>query len=311
MLKTPYLNQRTMEKEHNQPGQAGIRKRQLIADRLQSILDELGWKKKDLAEKLGKNPSEVTKWLSGSHNFTMDTLAEIEQATGKSLIQVGERAVEYPESLQAGVQQAEEESARYVPSQKPGVTTVLKYPLRNLHPAAIRDLQEKYPDAEFRIELDRTRSEEGMTEERFWQLIGLLDWSKQGDDEAVIEPLVKALVDSPVRHIYEFDDVLSHKLFLLDGLAFAREIGESAWQPGRYFSVDGFLYARCCAVANGFEYFQKLLKDPSLMPKDLDFGALLRVSGEAYERKTGRPYTYVPACQIETYSNEEAWENAK
>lgn len=140
-------------------------------------------------------------------------------------------------------------------------------------------------------------------------MISLLDWSKQGDDDAVIEPLVKALADSPVRHIYEFDDILSSKLFFLDGPAFAREIGESAWQPGRYFSVDVFLYVRCCAVANGFEYFRKLLEDPSLMPKDLDFGALLRVAGEAYSRKTGRPYTYVPAYQIETYSNEEAWED--
>lgn len=300
-----------MKKEQIQPGQAGTRKRQLIADRLQGILDELGWKKKDLAEKLGKNPSEVTKWLGGSHNFTMDTLAEIEQATGKIVVQVEERDVEYPESLQMGVQQAEEESPGYVPSQKPEVTTVLKYPLRNLHPAAIRDLQEKYPNAEFRIELDRARLQEGMTEERFWQLIGLLDWSEQGDDEAVIEPLVKALIGSPVRHIYEFDDILSRKLFLLDGVAFAREIGESAWQPDRYFSVDVFLYARCCAVANGFEYFQKLLEDPSLMPKDLDFGALLRVAGEAYKRKTGREYTYVPAYQIETYSNEEAWDRVK
>jgi transcriptional regulator with XRE-family HTH domain len=296
-----------MKKEPDQPGQAGARKRQLIAGRLQGILDELGWKKKDLAEKLGKNPSEVTKWLSGSHNFTMDTLAEIEQATGKSLIQVGERTAEYPEHLQAGVRYAEEESGKYIPLQKPGVTTVLKYPLRNLHPAAIRDLQEKYPDAEFRIELDRIRSNEGMTEERFWQLIGLLDWSKQGDDAAVIEPLVKALTDSPVRHIYEFDDILSHKLFILDGLAFAREIGESAWQPDRYFSVDVFLYARCCAVANGFEHFQKLLEDPSLIPKDLDFGALLRVAGEAYLRKTSRQYVYVPAYSVETYSNEEGW----
>ena len=72
---------------------AQTRKRMLIAARLEEILNELGWKKKDLAEKLGKNPSEVTKWMSGTHNFTTDTLSEIEQITGKSLIQVWEKTV--------------------------------------------------------------------------------------------------------------------------------------------------------------------------------------------------------------------------
>lgn len=26
--------------------------------------------KKQFADKMGKNPSEITKWLSGTHNFT-------------------------------------------------------------------------------------------------------------------------------------------------------------------------------------------------------------------------------------------------
>ena len=283
------------------------RKRMLIAVRLEDILNELSWKKKDLAEKLGKNPSEVTKWLSGTHNFTTDTLSEIEQATGKSLIQIWEKASEYPENLIVGNQEVKEERQEYVSLKKPSVTTVIKYPLRNLHPDAVRDLQEKYPDAEVRIELDSSRSHEGLTEGRFWQLIDLLDWSKGVDNDAVIEPVKNALAALPVRHIYEFDDILSQKLFLLDGLAFARQIGESSWQPGKYFSVDVFLYARCCAVANGFEFYQKLLKDPALMPKDMDFGALLRIAEEAYVCKTGRPYVYVPAYPVETYSNEEGW----
>lgn len=287
---------------------AQTRKRMLIAARLEDILNELGWKKKDLAEKLGKNPSEVTKWMSGTHNFTTDTLSEIEQVTGKSLIQVWEKTPTYPETPAMGNLEVKEQSPEYIPLKKPSVvSTIIKYPLRNLHPEAIRDLQEKYPDAEVRIELDSARSHEGLSEERFWQLIDLLDWSKAGDNDAVIEPVVQALAVSPVRHIYEFDDILSQKLYLLDGLAFARDIGESAWQPGKYFSVDVFLYARCCAVANGFEYYQKLLKDPALMPKDLDFGALLRIAEEAYVRKTGRPYVYVPAYPVETYGNEEGW----
>lgn len=32
---------------------------------------------KNLADRLGKQPSEITKWLGGTHSFTTDTLMEI------------------------------------------------------------------------------------------------------------------------------------------------------------------------------------------------------------------------------------------
>lgn len=276
-------------------------KRALLAARLRDILAELGWKKKDLAEKLGKNPSEVTKWLSGKHNFTTDTLAEIELATGKPLINV----------METPLGRVEEPVPDYQVIAKPTVTTVIKYPLRNLHPDALRDLQEKYPDAEVRIELNSERRQGALSENRFWELISLLDWSREGDNDAVIEPVIKALESLSLRHIYEFEDILTQKLFLLDGVDFARQTGENAWRTDRYFSVDAFLYARCCAVANGREFFHNVLQDPTLMPKDLDFGPLLRIAEEAFVRKTGRPYTYVPAFPVETYSNEAGWRDVQ
>jgi transcriptional regulator with XRE-family HTH domain len=48
-----------------------------IAARLEDILMEKGWTNSFFAEKVQKNPSEITKWLSGTHNFTTDTLSEI------------------------------------------------------------------------------------------------------------------------------------------------------------------------------------------------------------------------------------------
>ena len=33
-----------------------------------------GLTQKELAEKLGKRPSEISEWLTGNHNFTDDTL---------------------------------------------------------------------------------------------------------------------------------------------------------------------------------------------------------------------------------------------
>ena len=138
---------------------ARTRKRMLIAARLEDILLELGWKKKDLAASLGKNPSEVTKWLSGTHNFTTDTLAEIESATGKSLIPVLGQ-VPPPMGQAREIQGVQEGDIAY--QTKPKISKVIKYPLRNIHPDLLKDLQEKYPEAEVWIELgsDREGGEE-------------------------------------------------------------------------------------------------------------------------------------------------------
>jgi len=48
-----------------------------LAARLDDLITLKGWGKSEFAEKVNKNPSEITKWLSGTQNFTIDTLAEI------------------------------------------------------------------------------------------------------------------------------------------------------------------------------------------------------------------------------------------
>lgn len=59
-----------------------------IAKRIDSMMTERGLSKKQLAEALGKRPSEITKWLSGQHNFTISTIAMISTFFGKSIITV-------------------------------------------------------------------------------------------------------------------------------------------------------------------------------------------------------------------------------
>ncbi len=57
-----------------------IKKKMLIAAKIQTAMKARNWKGKDLLEALGKkNPSVVTKWLSGLHNFTIETLIDIER----------------------------------------------------------------------------------------------------------------------------------------------------------------------------------------------------------------------------------------
>ena len=189
------------------------------------------------------------------------------------------------------------------------MTSKIKLPLRALNEEVIRELQEKYPEAEISVELNQDKNKAPLSEARFWAIIALLDWTKvEKDDEAVVEPAVMELAAGSVRHILEFADLLSEKLYTLDGLAFAKNIGEDAWTASQYFSVDNFLYARSCVVANGRELYEKVLQDPSQMPKDLTFEALLYLPSQAYKRKTGKPYDYTPAFSIETYSNAKAWD---
>jgi predicted DNA-binding WGR domain protein len=146
-----------------------------------------------------------------------------------------------------------------------------------------------------------------MSEDVFWRIIGLFNWKKLGDDEAVTEPAVKALAQMSVDDIRQFENILAAKLHALDTEAHGREIGEGAYEPGKYFSVDWFLYARCAVVANGRELHESVLADPKQMPKDVEFEALLSVAPTAYERKTGEEFDHTSIVSYETFSNEAGW----
>ena len=61
-----------------------------IARRIEHLMVEAHLNKKQFAEALGRRPSEVTKWLSGEHNFTVATLAMIGTYFHKPIIEVGE-----------------------------------------------------------------------------------------------------------------------------------------------------------------------------------------------------------------------------
>lgn len=59
-----------------------------IADRIDYLLKKNGLTQRNLANRLGKKESEISKWLTGRHNFTTNTLAHIALALGEEVITV-------------------------------------------------------------------------------------------------------------------------------------------------------------------------------------------------------------------------------
>ena len=63
--------------------------------RINQLIKDQGLNQKLLAEKLDKNPSEINKWLSGDHNFTLRSIAKLEAELGETLLEVPERKLVY------------------------------------------------------------------------------------------------------------------------------------------------------------------------------------------------------------------------
>ena len=59
-----------------------------IAERIDRVMKRKGISKSQLAKMTGRRPCEVTKWLSGGHNFTCRTIVLISQALGTNIIKV-------------------------------------------------------------------------------------------------------------------------------------------------------------------------------------------------------------------------------
>ena len=59
-----------------------------IAERISEILKSKGLTQKDFARLLGKRESEISKWLTGRHNFTTQPVARIETALGSKVLTI-------------------------------------------------------------------------------------------------------------------------------------------------------------------------------------------------------------------------------
>ena len=59
-----------------------------IAERISEVLKSKNLTQKDFAKQIHKQESEISKWMTGRHNFTVQTIAKIETALGCKLISI-------------------------------------------------------------------------------------------------------------------------------------------------------------------------------------------------------------------------------
>lgn len=65
-----------------------VKKNLAIAYKIKSILDKKELKPVDLARLMSKQKSEISKWLSGQHTFSMRTIADIENVLDEDIVHI-------------------------------------------------------------------------------------------------------------------------------------------------------------------------------------------------------------------------------
>jgi transcriptional regulator with XRE-family HTH domain len=69
--------------------QAKTDAKMLLAVKIADAMKAKNWNKKQLMKEMGKtNPSEITRWLSGTQNFTVETLVDLERVLDIKLLQL-------------------------------------------------------------------------------------------------------------------------------------------------------------------------------------------------------------------------------
>lgn len=59
-----------------------------IADKIYAALRRKGLSQKEFARLVGTSEAAVSKWIGGGHNFTLATLAKIEEALGEEVMKI-------------------------------------------------------------------------------------------------------------------------------------------------------------------------------------------------------------------------------
>lgn len=145
-----------------------------------------------------------------------------------------------------------------------------------------------------------------MKKNQFWKVIKMLDWSKEGNDDEVLAPVVQYLSEQTDEEIFEFENIMSKLLYDID----SKKIAMQLYGTSEQFSADEFLYQRCVAVVNGQGYYSSILYGGIKLNKDLEFEAVLYVPIKAWAKKHKQDtsnYPHIPETSYESCSNKALW----
>jgi len=186
--------------------------------------------------------------------------------------------------------------------------TIHRVKLKDLNKEYIERLQQEGGDKEQEITIWVNQKSTALSEKQFWEIIDLMNWRAK-KPTSILAPAQAKLAQLSVKKIESFHDHLSEKLYALDGQKYAEQIGTHAYKGEDHpFSADGFLYARCMAIAKGKKVYESIIVDPTNMVKDDTFEALLSLPFLAYQEQTGNPFEHIPAYLIETFANPDGWD---
>lgn len=59
-----------------------------VVNKIHELLEKQGKTQRDLANLMGKKESEISKWMQGTHNFTLKSITKIESILGERLFEV-------------------------------------------------------------------------------------------------------------------------------------------------------------------------------------------------------------------------------
>ena len=73
-----------------------------IVDRVHEILCNKGMSQRDFARLMGKTEAEVSRWMRGTHNFTLRTISKMEAVLGEEIVSVKKKPEARLYSLSSG-----------------------------------------------------------------------------------------------------------------------------------------------------------------------------------------------------------------
>lgn len=114
-----------------------------IVDRMDEIMTKKKISQRQLAEMLGKKESEISKWMRGTHNFTIKTIAKLEAVLGESIFEVAARE---PGIFVMNIQNGAKQQFMAVRGERMASSTETKYydVLTSGSPFQVNELTEQY-----------------------------------------------------------------------------------------------------------------------------------------------------------------------